>query len=218
MIAIAVSLFLVVNILSVWLNIYNFDSIQFIRTSNQLSEEQIVAESEDAVVMIRAGESKGTGFAISADGLIMTNHHVIDSASDIRVFFPNGEMYLAEVLQSDEELDIATIKVEADNLPYLPLSERQAEEHEPIYVIGNPLSHNHIANQGEVLESTGQFQVLKISNPIYPGHSGSPVLSEEGEVIAVVYARTIPELFSGDSSSGLAVPIEQIRESFTFPD
>ncbi len=195
-------------------SLFSRDALDLVQTSEMLSKEEKIAALKKAVVTIQGQGSKGTGFSIHQDGYILTNHHVIHRNGPLAVIFPNGELFHGEVIESNEELDIALLKIDGENLPYLPLKLKSAAEHERIYVIGSPLSQTQIVNQGEVMNEEEPFQVMKISNPVFPGHSGSPVLSEEGDVVAVVYARTVPSLRKEEESYGLAVPIERIVETF----
>lgn len=192
------------------IQMYSRDSLELVRTSEKLSDEQQIATWKEAVVTISGMENKGTGFVIHEDGFILTNHHVVHQKNPLAVILPDGDIYNATIIESNETIDIALLKVEGGPFPYLPIRSTSAKAGEEIVVIGNPLSQTQIVNKGEVLNEEHPFQVMKISAPIYPGHSGSPVLSEFGEVVAVVYARTIPSVRNKDDKYGLAVPVEQI--------
>ena len=75
-----------------------------------------------------------------------------------------------------------------------------------IYVIGNPLLHNQVANEGEILDGSLKNGILRLSAPIFKGNSGSPVINDKGMVIGVVYAITT------NDQVGIAIPIEQVLE------
>lgn len=195
-------------------NLFSRDSLELARTSQELSKNEQIMDLKDAVVTIQGQDSKGTGFAIHPSGYILTNHHVIHKPEPLAIIFPNGEYYHADVIDSNKEMDIALLKIEGDQLPYLHIRFEPAVEGEAIYVIGNPLTQTQIVNQGEILNDEPEYQIMKISAPIFPGHSGSPVFSEKGEVVGVVYARTVPSLKSKESSYGLAVPMDRIVAEF----
>ena len=77
-------------------------------------------------------------------------------------------------------------------MPYITLSKPdkwRTEDH--VYVIGNPLFHNQIVNEGQILKGSHQNEVLMLSAPIYKGNSGSPVISSSGDVIGVVFAKSL---------------------------
>lgn len=194
-------------------DLWSYDARQLARTSEQLSQEERIASLKEAVVTIQAERSKGTGFVIAPNGYILTNHHVVHKKGPLAVIFPDGTIYQAQIVAMNEALDIALLKVDGEHLPYLTVQNERLRERDKIYVIGNPLSQTQIVNEGEIVNEEEPFQVLKISNPIYPGHSGSPVLSETGDVIGVVYARTLPRFGEDESSYGLAVPMERVFEA-----
>lgn len=207
-IATVIAVMLAFQITSSLLSTYSLDAISFLETSYRLSQQDDVQSYKRAVVTVQGDRSKGTGFAISADGIIVTNHHVIENQNQIIVGFYKGELFEAEVISSHPEVDIAFLKVDGIDLPYLPLSEQDGTINDRIYVIGNPLSWTQIANEGEVLD-TGELTI--ISAPIYRGNSGSPVINMEGDVVAVVFAKRRTKQYGG-KSVGLAVPIEVVRK------
>ncbi|WP_078427072.1 S1C family serine protease [Alkalihalobacterium alkalinitrilicum] len=211
-IAIGISFFLVINVLGVWLNMFNLDALQFLRSSNELSQQEDIQRYKEAVVTIQGNQSRGTGFSVSPDGMIITNHHVIDGKGQLVVSFPNGDLYEGTIIDSNEELDLAFVKVSTSDVPYLTLDDKSGSIGDNIYVIGNPLMHSQIVTDGQIVENEERLHVLKISAPIYSGNSGSPVINENGKVIGVVYARTIPRLMDDEDSVGLAIPIQYVNE------
>lgn len=208
--ATVIALVLIANVFNIWLNLFTLDSIKFMKKSEQLSQEEMIQQLKQAVVTIQGSGSKGTGFVITSDGYILTNHHVVENMFPIMVSFPNGDRFSGEIVEQNEQFDLALLKVSGSNLPYITLSKQNGQVDERIIVIGNPLLHTQIVNDGYILEQSSGYDVLKISAPIYPGNSGSPVITEDGEVVGVVYARTIPT--AKEETVGLAVPIEVVYE------
>lgn len=206
--ATVIAIMLAFQIIGVFLSTYSLDAIRFLQTSYRLSQQNDIQEYKQAVVTIQGERSRGTGFNISADGLIITNHHVIENQNQIMVGFYEGELFEGEVISSYPEIDIAFLKVNGTDLPNLRLSTNDGAVDDRIYVIGNPLSWTQIANEGEILDTS---QLTIISAPIYRGNSGSPVINSDGEVVAVVFAKRRTTQYGG-KSVGLAVPIEIVRE------
>lgn len=205
--AIILSFSLIVMTIQIWPQIFNLSSLSFLKKSAELSQRAEIQRYKEAVVTIQDQHTKGTGFNISSKGLIITNEHVIDTMFPITVTFPNGKLFHATILVSDPALDVAVLQVDGEELPFLPLSQPEAWEiDDPIYVIGNPLFHQQIANEGHILAGSDRAGVLRISAPIYKGNSGSPVISKNGEVVGVVYATSTRE------KVGYAIPIEQLWE------
>lgn len=205
--AILLSLAMFVSAIQLWPQLFNLSSLSFLQKSIELSQQDDIQSYKEAVVTIQDSHSKGTGFNISETGLIITNHHVIDSMNPITVVFPDGNLFHAALLFSDEQLDLAILKIDGEELPFLTLSnpdEWQIDD--PIYVIGNPMLHNQIVNEGKVLEGSHHHNNLLISAPIYKGNSGSPVISSNGHVVGVVYAKSTTEPI------GYAIPVEKVLQ------
>jgi S1-C subfamily serine protease len=204
------------QVLAFWPRIYSLPAIEFLRVSARLSQSDEIRAYKESVVVVRTDDAKGTGFIISEDGLVVTNRHVIEGARRPVVSLPNGDTYIAKAAVIGTEADLAILDLDAQNLPALPLAERyNGEAGTPIYVIGNPLFFNGIANEGETIGLLGRFHppAIGLQAPIYKGNSGSPVIDRSGEVIGVVYAiGTIARNGGGEQKVGLAVPIERVIE------
>ncbi|MYL38698.1 trypsin-like peptidase domain-containing protein [Halobacillus litoralis] len=205
---------MIVNVTAALPNTFSIPAVDFLMTSAQLSSDEDIQSYKEAVVVVEAGESKGTGFAVSEDGTILTNHHVIEDGKRVAVAFPEQGLFHAEVKAAYPEVDLAVLQAEGSGFPHLnlaPSTEFQQGEH--VYFIGNPLRFSGIANVGNVLGTTrvsGMDQkVLMLDAPIYRGNSGSPVINKDGEVIAVVYATMTDE---EEGRVGLAVPIDYYYE------
>ncbi|WP_174732412.1 S1C family serine protease [Mesobacillus harenae] len=206
LIALIIAAALLISGTGVWLEVFNLPS--FIKKSNELSKIENIQNYKEAVVTIESERSKGTGFNISPHGYIITNYHVIENAGTLQIIFPHGEFFTATEIESHPELDIALLKIEGDELPYLELQEEKNwQVADPIYVIGNPLAYSQVVMEGEILQNTAP---MHISAPIEKGNSGSPVINHNGKVISVVYAKTIPQIGADEDAAGLAVPVDQI--------
>lgn len=205
-----IAVMMVANIVAVLPNTFSIPAVDFLMTSAKLSTDEDVKSYKTSVVVVEAGQSKGTGFAISGDGRILTNHHVIEDEKRIAVAFPEQGLYEAEVVAEYPEVDLAVLQAEGEDLPHLPLAEQTTfETGEHVYFIGNPLRFTGIANQGNIIGykdlSDWNQPVLMLDAPIYKGNSGSPVINEDGHVIAVVFATLHDEQ---EGRVGLAVPID----------
>ncbi|WP_347861284.1 serine protease [Salimicrobium sp. PL1-032A] len=193
---------------------FSVPAIDFLITSAQLYADEEVREYKESVVVVEAGESKGTGFSYSSDGKILTNHHVIEDEKRISVSFEEQGLYSATVVEEYEDIDLAVLEVNGENLPHLPLAKQVDISEEPsITFIGNPLRFIRIANEGKVTGekklNDWEKQVMVLDAPVYRGNSGSPVIDNEGEVIGVVFATLQTE----EGTVGLAVPINYFHEA-----
>ncbi|MBI2874099.1 MAG: trypsin-like peptidase domain-containing protein [Firmicutes bacterium] len=170
----------------------------------------------------RIQEGLGTGFVISADGLILTNEHVIQGADEIKVTMQGSEEPLAaEVVGKDSFLDLAVIRVDAGRkLVPLPLGDSEKlRVGEWLVAIGNPYGLDHTVTVG-VLSATGRpvnvsdksyKNLLQTDAAINPGNSGGPLLNARGEVIGINTAVN-----AAAQGIGFAIPINEAREVIGF--
>ena len=193
---------------------YSIPAIEFLKTSARLSSDEIVQEHKKAVVEVSTGSSKGTGFAISEDGYIVTNSHVVEDALQLTIVFPEEGVMEAELVADYPEVDLAVLKVDRTGLPYLELAQTIEEVQQHVTFIGNPLAFTGIANEGNVIGVTStrlETEVSMLDAPVYKGNSGSPVIASDGTVIGVIYA-TLKHDEHG--KVGLFVPIDALHERF----
>ncbi len=173
----------------------------------------------------RETSSLGSGFIISRDGYILTNHHVVDGADEVIVRLNNREEYEAKVIGSDKDSDIALIKIEGDDFPMLKFGDSNAlKVGEWVLAIGSPFGFDHTVTAGIVsaksrsLPSDNYVPFIQTDVAINPGNSGGPLFNMDGEVIGInsqIYSRS-----GGFMGLSFAIPIEmavdvamQIKES-----
>lgn len=202
------------NTFAIIFQIYSIPAIEFMQVSTKLSKQENIQAFKKAVVVVSTGESKGTGFAISQDGYIVTNEHVIDHALSLTVTFPDDGIYEAEVVLSDPSVDLAVLKIQAKQLPHLQLANTfTLQEKEHVYFVGNPLYFTGIANEGTLLDFTvlndWEKPVMMMQAPVYKGNSGSPVISEEGKVVGIIFATMKDK---NEGKVGLFIPVDYLHE------
>jgi serine protease Do len=158
-------------------------------------------------------QSLGTGFIISADGYIITNHHVIADADEITVRFSDRKELSAKVIGSDERTDIALLKVEAKGLPTVTLGQTsKLKVGEWVLAIGSPFGFEATVTQGIVsakertLPDDTYVPFIQSDVAINPGNSGGPLFNLAGEVVGInsqIYSRS-----GGFMGLSFSIPIE----------
>ena len=162
----------------------------------------------------------GTGFFISGDGYILTNYHLVENPESITITCYNGDTYDAELIGYDSSDDMAVLKVDADDLPYLTLdSAGDLRVGDDVVAIGNPLgeltfslTHGMVsALDREVTMSSGtRMTLIQTDCAINNGNSGGPLLNMYGEVVGITNGK-----YTGSAidNVGFAVPISDIASS-----
>ena len=164
----------------------------------------------------------GSGFFVSAEGLIVTNKHVVDQKDvEYTVFTNDGKKHKASVIARDPVLDIALIKVEGNNFPYLSLGNSDnLQVGQSVIAIGNALAEfrntvsvgvvSGLARSITAGDSSGKSEnldhVIQTDAAINPGNSGGPLLNLSGQVIGVNVA-----VAQGSQNIGFALPINTVK-------
>lgn len=161
--------------------------------------------------------SLGSGFIISADGYVITNHHVIDGADEILVRLSDRRELDAKVIGSDPRSDIALLKIEGENLPVVQIHENASERLEVgawVLAIGSPFGFDHSVTAGIVSakgrslpgSETNYVPFIQTDVAINPGNSGGPLFNLQGEVVGVnaqIYTRS-----GGFMGLSFAIPMD----------
>jgi len=179
---------------------------------------QQTPEPEGEGVPVPVGQ--GSGFILSADGHIITNHHVVNEADNIVVTLNDGREFDATVVGSDADTEIAVIKIDADGLPTLKLGDSDnLRVGEWVLAIGNPFGLSHSVTAGivsafgrsDVNVSTDGFlaDFIQTDAAINPGNSGGPLLNLDGEVVGLNTA--ILSRSGGYMGIGFAIPINMVK-------
>jgi S1-C subfamily serine protease len=177
----------------------------------------IVKRSSDAVVLITISDSTGretalgSGFLVSADGEVVTNLHVIKGASSATVKLSNGAFFpVAGVLASDATKDLAIIKVDGRNLPFLALADLdKVDVGEHVVAIGSPLGLEGTVSDGVIsaIRDIGNRKLIQTTAPASHGNSRGPLLNMDNQVVGVVALGINPEL---GQNLNFAVPCSDV--------
>lgn len=195
----------------------------------------LAAKADPAVVFVKTlqeqrgrtgrrrviGEGLGSAFVYDSSGLILTNNHVIESATDIRVIFRGEQETKATVVGRDPPTDIAVLRVEQKSLSHLPLGDSDATRvGDWVVAIGNPFGLSHTVSAGIVSakgrtgqdvkglgDGTGYYNFLQTDASINPGNSGGPLLDMAGRVVGINTA-----IRARANSIGFAIPINMVKD------
>lgn len=158
-------------------------------------------------------KSLGSGFIFSADGYVITNHHVVQDADEIIVKLSDRREIIADVVGTDPRSDIALLKIEAEDLPVLNIgSSDNLKPGEWVLAIGSPFGFDHsvtagiVSAKGRSLPSENYVPFIQTDVAINPGNSGGPLFNLDGEVVGInsqIYSRT-----GGFMGLSFAIPIE----------
>ena len=183
-----------------------------------MSTVQVTARS---VSLFDSSTSTGSGFIYNINGVIVTNNHVVEDASEFLITFIDGTTIEASLLGTDPYSDIAVLKIENPPFPLYPLNLGNSADlrvGQKVYAIGNPfglsgsITEGIISQLGRSITTTGGYlivDVIQVDAAINPGNSGGPLLNEVGEVIGVTTAIvTTTGTFSG---VGFAIPSDLVK-------
>lgn len=189
--------------------------------------QNLARDARSSVVVVTASGREtsdaqlGTGFVISADGLIATNYHVIGEGRPLEVRTSDGkQLEVIEIHATDRNADLAVLRVKAEGLAHLKLGDStKVAEGEPIVVLGNPRGLKHSVVSGVVsglrdIDEAGLKQrMLQIAMPIEPGNSGGPVLNLAGEVLGIVTMKSLVT-----ENLGFAIQVSDLKRILEQPN
>ena len=154
----------------------------------------------------------GSGFIVSPDGVILTNAHVVRDADEVTVKLQDRREYRAKVLGSDPKTDVAVLKVDAKNLPTVPVgNSRSLQVGEWVLAIGSPyglessVTAGVVSAKGRNIDTNG-VQFIQTDVAVNPGNSGGPLFNTRGEVVGInsqIYSQT-----GGYQGLSFAIPID----------
>jgi Do/DeqQ family serine protease len=160
----------------------------------------------------------GSGVVVTGDGYVLTNHHVVSGASEIRAEFADGRSYTAKLVGSDQPSDLALLKIEASNLRSLTLGDSDAVQvGDVVLAVGNPLGIGQTVTSGIVSakgRSTGvgdgsYEDFLQTDAPINHGNSGGALVNTRGELVGI--NSQILSVSEGNIGIGFAIPANMAR-------
>jgi len=157
--------------------------------------------------------ASGSGFVISKDGFVVTNHHVVDGASKIIVRLNDRREFIAELIGSDKSSDIALLKIDASKLPVVSMgNSKKLKQGEWVLAIGSPFGLDYsvtagiVSAKGRSLPGENYVPFIQTDVAINPGNSGGPLFDMNGKVVGInsqIYSRT-----GGFMGLSFSIPVE----------
>ena len=168
--------------------------------------------------------SSGSGFIITQDGYIVTNHHVVSGASSVTVTLHDGREYPATVVGSDSDYDVAVLKINATDLQPVTLgNSSNVNVGDSVLAIGNPLGELTFSMSQGIVSCCDRainvdgtpFNMIQVDASINPGNSGGPLMNLYGEVVGIVSAKYSSYSDTTVEGLGFAIPIGDVQAIIT---
>ena len=166
----------------------------------------------------------GSGFILTPDGYIVTNYHVINGASSVKVTLYSGDTYDATVIGGDSDYDVAVLKINAAGLTPVTLgNSADVNVGDSVLAIGNPLGELTFSMSGGYVSSCNRainvdgtpFNMIQVDCSINPGNSGGPLMNLYGEVVGIVSAKYSTYSSTTVEGLGFAIPIDDVKSIIT---
>ncbi|WP_404667340.1 S1C family serine protease [Roseateles asaccharophilus] len=163
----------------------------------------------------------GSGVIISGDGVLLTNNHVVDGASDIEVQLTDGRQARAELIGTDPDTDLAVLKISLPGLPAIPLGDAASlQVGDAVLAIGNPFNVGQTVTSG-IVSALGRNQLgintfenfIQTDAAINPGNSGGALVDADGRLVGIntaIFSRS-----GGSLGIGFAIPVDVARQVAT---
>ena len=159
----------------------------------------------------------GSGVIVTEDGYILTNNHVVDNAQEVKVTLQDGREFTAKVVGRDPKSDVAVIKIDAKDLPFVPMADSEkVEVGDVVLAVGNPFGVGQTVTTG-IVSATGRGNLgiedyedfIQTDAAINPGNSGGALVDVEGRLIGIntaIFSRS-----GGNQGIGFAIPSDLAR-------
>jgi len=158
---------------------------------------------------------QGSGFFITADGYAVTNNHVVQNADKVQVTTDDGKTYTAKVIGTDSRTDLALIKIDGNDFPYVKLAEHTPRVGDWVLAVGNPfglggtVTAGIVSARGRDIGAGPYDDFIQIDAPVNKGNSGGPAFDVDGDVIGVNTAIFSPS--GGSVGIAFAIPADTVK-------
>ncbi len=208
-------------------------SVKAVDGKSAMTDAEVYAANVNSVVSISTTGSSGTnyfgqvvetasagsGFVLTADGYIVTNQHVVANANTVKVTLYNGDTYDASIIGSDQQYDIAVLKIGASALQPVTMGDSDTlNVGDHVLAVGNPLGDLTFSMSGGMVSSVNRainvdgtpFNMIQTDASINPGNSGGPLFNQYGEVVGIVSAKYSSYSSQSVEGLGFAIPMNDV--------
>ncbi len=165
----------------------------------------------------RRFQASGSGFIISADGLVVTNNHVVENAQNINIIDENGEEHVATLVGTDRRTDLALLRIEgAKDLPFVEFADTDVRVGDWVVAVGNPfglggtVTAGIVSARGRDISANSYGDFIQIDAAINGGNSGGPTFNLSGQVVGVNTAIFSPN--GGNVGIAFAIPADTVKQ------
>jgi serine protease Do len=208
-------------------SVVNISSSKIVKAGHEMGQGQMDpffqqffggGQGQFQVPKDRREKSLGSGVIVSPEGYILTNNHVVDGATEVKVTLSDKHEYDAKIIGTDPKTDIAVLKIDASSLKPVTLGDSsKVEVGDTALAIGNPFGVGQTVTRG-IISATGRGNLgiedyedfLQTDAPINPGNSGGALINDRGELVGINTA--ILTHSEGSEGIGFAVPVNLARE------
>ena len=207
-------------------SVVNISSSKVVKVDHQTSQQmepffrQFFGDGEGPFEAPRDRREKslGSGVIVSPEGYVLTNNHVVDGATEVKVTLSDKREYVAKIVGTDPKTDVAVLKIDAQNLKPVTLGDSsKVEVGDTALAIGNPFGVGQTVTRG-IISATGRGNLgiedyedfLQTDAPINPGNSGGALINDRGELVGINTA--ILTHSQGSEGIGFAVPVNLARQ------
>lgn len=181
----------------------------------------VVSRLEPSVVTITTGQGLGSGVVYEANGVIVTNAHVVGSATQVKVAFADSSQVTGQVTGSDDITDLAVVRVDRQGLPAVTLRQDLPQPGETALAIGSPLGFENTVTEGIISGVSRQIpasttggrplvDLIQTDAAISPGNSGGALIDNQGRLVGINEAYIPPS--AGAVSIGFAIPASTVAD------
>jgi len=163
-------------------------------------------------------QNLGSGVVVNADGYVLTNHHVVERATNISVGMPDGRSMPVKVIGSDKETDLAVLKLDVWNTATIPIAEKPVAVGDVVLAIGNPFGLDKtvtmgiVSALGRIISPESGEDFIQTDAAVNSGNSGGALVNAYGELVGITSRTYSPSVNGGNVGISFAIPVDRAKK------